>query len=212
MNTQNCGMNSSLKFSYWSSPKITMTLGLNSSTAARILRTPAANLSQCLAAALAPSSSPHSACIGGGQFFGSLSRSGTRGLVMDRFTMDIDGPGRYANGGNGLSPTPRISPIRFPSVGCPEPGIGFLNHLFLCPEPYRRTGRVVRGHRDHREDSSKISRRAEARTRPFVSSVAQRRRNMNRQDAFTLALQACALRSGRAGVVFPGDFLCDLCG
>src|SRR5262249_22584771 len=128
MNTQNCGMNSSLKFSYWSSPKITMTSGLNSSTAARTLRTPAANLSQCLAAALAPSSSPHSACIGGGQFFGSLSRSGTRGLVMDRFTMDIDGPGRYANGGKGLSPTPRISPIRFPSGGCAAPGIGSLHH------------------------------------------------------------------------------------
>src|SRR5579875_21756 len=79
--TQNGGSTSSLKFSYWSSAKMTMNSGANSSMMARARRQPAMASSRCALAALSASSSPHSFWSSIGQFAGSRSSAGVSGLA-----------------------------------------------------------------------------------------------------------------------------------
>ncbi len=80
--TQNAGMRSSLKFSYWSSPQITTTSGAKASSSARTRSSPATRAARWAAAAVAPLSVPHSARIASGQLAGSFSAAGMAGSSM----------------------------------------------------------------------------------------------------------------------------------
>src|SRR5579871_729846 len=91
---------SSLKFSYWSSPNITTTSGLKSTSRAR-------------AAAAAPQSSPNSSRNGAGQLAGSFIAAGMSGSASAVRIMPVQSSLRRSISGRCVHPKPRISAIFF---------------------------------------------------------------------------------------------------
>src|SRR4051812_16387877 len=102
---------SSLKFSYWSSPHITITSGANSSMTRRASGKWPRYTSRARAAEEAPQSLPSSSRNGAGQAAGFFMSSGMEGSSSAARIMKVQSSFGRSISGRCVQPTPRISAI-----------------------------------------------------------------------------------------------------